>query len=125
MEERFLRRDLFLAAELAAESGHAEAMWESLEPHLRQALKDEEWWVRQAAAEALGKIGSPAIPALLEALKDGMALVRQAAAEALGKIGDPQALPALLEALKDENGGCARRRRMRSRKLATHELFLL
>jgi HEAT repeat protein len=61
-EERFLRRDLFLTAELAGESGHAEAMWERLEPHLRQALKDEEWQVRRATAEALGKIGDACRP---------------------------------------------------------------
>jgi HEAT repeat protein len=103
-EERFLRRDLFLTAELAGESGHAEAMWDRLEPHLRQALKDDEWGVRRAAAEALGKIGDPqAIPALLEALKDRDGDVRRAVADALGIIGDPQAIPALLEALKDEN----------------------
>jgi HEAT repeat protein len=101
-EERFLRRDLFLAAELAAESGHVEAMWERIWLGLRRALKDEDWQVRQAAAEALGKIGSPAVPALLEALKDGNWRARKAAAEALGKIGDRQALPALLEALKDD-----------------------
>jgi HEAT repeat protein len=104
-EERFLRRDLFLAAELAAESGHAEAMWDRLEPHLRQALKDEEWWVRRAAAEALGKIGDPqAIPALLEARKDGDSGVRRAAAWALWNIGGPQAVPVQLKSLKDENG---------------------
>jgi HEAT repeat protein len=103
-EERFLRRDLFLTAELAGESGHANAMWDRLEPHLRQALKDDEWGVRRAAAEALGKIGDPqAIPALLEALKDRDGDVRRAVADALGIIGDPQAIPALLEALKDEN----------------------
>jgi HEAT repeat protein len=102
-EEGFLRRDLFLAAELAAESGHVEAMWERIWLGLRRALKDEDWQVRQAAAEALGKIGSPAVPALLEALKDGNWRARKAAAEALGKIGDRQALPALLEALKDRD----------------------
>jgi hypothetical protein len=42
-EEGFLRRDLFLAAALAAESGHAKAMWEGLEPYLRQVLKDKDW----------------------------------------------------------------------------------
>ena len=103
-EERFLRRDLFLAAELAAESGHADAMWEHLWPGLRRALKDEYENVRRAAAWALGQIGMPAVPALLEALKDNNWWVRQAAAWALGEMGDPQSVPALLEALKDEGG---------------------
>jgi HEAT repeat protein len=103
-EERFLRRDLFLAAELAAESGHADAMWEHLWPRLQRALKAEDWWVRRAAAEVLGRIGDPqAVPALLEALKDRDGDVRRAVADALGIIGDTQAIPALLEALKDEN----------------------
>jgi len=101
-EERFLRRDLFLAAELAAESGHAEAMWERLWPRLRRALKAEEWWVRQVVPETLGEIGVPAVPTLMEALKNWDGDVRRAAAEALGKIGDLQAVPALIEALKDD-----------------------
>jgi HEAT repeat protein len=100
-EERFLRRDLFLTAELAAESGHAEAMWERLWPRLRRAL-NEEWWVRQAVPETLGEIGVPAVPTLMEALKNWDGDVRRAAAEALGKIGDLQAVPALIEALKDD-----------------------
>jgi energy-coupling factor transporter ATP-binding protein EcfA2 len=102
-EEGFLRRDLFLAAALAAESGHAKAMWEGLEPYLRQVLKDEDWRIRRAAAEALGQIGDPqATPALIQALQDEEWLVRQAAAEALGQIGDPQATPALIQALQDK-----------------------
>jgi HEAT repeat protein len=102
-EEDFLRRDLFLAAALAAESGHAKAMWEGLEPYLRQVLKDEDWRIRRAAAEALGQIGDPqATPALIQALRDEDFWVRRAAAEALGQIGDPQATPALAQALRDE-----------------------
>jgi len=101
-EERFLRRDLFLTAELAAESDHGQAMWENLWPGLRRALKDKDWWVRRAAVEALGKTGEPqALLALIQALRDKDEDVRQAAAWALGKLGDRQAVPALLEVLKN------------------------
>jgi HEAT repeat protein len=103
-EEDFLRRDLFLAAELAGESGHAKAMWERLWPRLRRALKDKERWVRDAVVEALGVIGVPAVPALLETLKDRDGWVGQAAAETLGQIGPP-ATPALIQALRDQDGG--------------------
>jgi len=67
---------------------------------LREALKDEEWVVCRAAAEALGKLGEPAIPALREALKDEEPGVRYAAALALAKLGDRESIPALREALK-------------------------
>jgi hypothetical protein len=60
--------------------------------------------VRWAAAQALEKIGPPALPALIQALQDEEGLVREAAAEALGAIGDPQATPALIQALQDEEG---------------------
>jgi HEAT repeat protein len=57
-------------------------------------------WALEDALGKIGD--PQALPALLEALKDENGYVRRAAAEALGEIGDPQAVPALLEALKDE-----------------------
>ena len=55
----------------------------AVEP-LSAALKDEEWDVRQAAAEALGEIKDPrAVEPLIAALKDKDSDVRKAAAEAL------------------------------------------
>ena len=67
-------------------------------------LKSKNWQVRQAAAEALGRIGSKeAVPHLIEALKDEDWNVRFKAAEALGEIGSKEAAPHLIEALKDEN----------------------
>jgi HEAT repeat protein len=65
-------------------------------PALIQALQDQEWWVREAAAEALGVIGDPqAVPALLEVLQDKEGRVRRAAAWALRKINakDTWAIP--------------------------------
>jgi energy-coupling factor transporter ATP-binding protein EcfA2 len=53
-EEGFLRRDLFLAAALAAESGHAKAMWGRLRPELRRALQDETWAVRRGGGGGAG-----------------------------------------------------------------------
>ncbi len=57
---------------------------------LRAALKDQDAFVRRAAAEALGGIGpeaKEAVPDLRAALKDRNVGVRQAAAVALRKIG--------------------------------------
>ena len=71
-----------------------------------QALQDEKWHVRQAAAWALGEIGPEegVVPALIQALQDEDADVRQATARALGEIGpeEKEAVPALIQALEDE-----------------------
>ncbi len=73
-------------------------------PDLIQYFEDQgKKDVRRAAAEALGKIGAPAVPALIQALQDEDEDVRRAAAWALGQIGDRQAVPALIQALQDEN----------------------
>ncbi len=72
------------------------------------ALKDSHWWkVREAAAEAIGKIGptaAQAIPSLIVALEDSKLDVRSASAEALGKIGPTavQAVPSLIVALEND-----------------------
>ncbi|MEJ5343928.1 MAG: HEAT repeat domain-containing protein [Chloroflexus sp.] len=97
--ERVLRRDLLLAAELAAESGQVQAIERLLLPGLRRALKQDH--LRERVAEALAKLGIPAVPALVQALGDGDADVREAAAAALGRIGDAAAVPALVPVLRD------------------------
>ena len=64
---------------------------------------DSGWDVRRAAAEALVKIGTPAVSPLIQALGDRSENVRAAAAWALGDLGDPQAIPALIQALGDQS----------------------
>ncbi|GAI23533.1 unnamed protein product, partial [marine sediment metagenome] len=54
----------------------------AVEP-LIQALKDEDAYIRRAAAKALVRIGQPAMGPLLQALKDEGSRVRQKAAWAL------------------------------------------
>ncbi|GAG14410.1 unnamed protein product, partial [marine sediment metagenome] len=73
-------------------------------PALITALGDEDYLVRQSAAEALGKIGSEeAVSDLIKALGDEDSHVCQSAAKALGKIGSEKAIPALITALGDED----------------------
>jgi HEAT repeat protein len=78
-------------------------------PDVIEALKDEVWSVRQAAAKLLGEIGDVgALDGLFNALTDSYSDVRKAAAEALGKIGDSQAVPALLRVLSDDDNSDVR-----------------
>jgi HEAT repeat protein len=57
-------------------------------PALRQALQSDKAPVRQAAAQALGKIGNAeAVPDLVAALRDSHWPVRRQAAVALGELG--------------------------------------
>ncbi len=76
---------------------------EAVDP-LINALKDSSQWVREHAAEALGKIASTqAVEPLIAVLKDSERWVRWHAAQALGKIGDPRAVDSLVAALKDSD----------------------
>jgi hypothetical protein len=49
--------------------------------------------VRKQLVEALGAVGTPAVPPLIQALGDRNSDVRAAACRALGAIGDRQAVP--------------------------------
>jgi HEAT repeat protein len=69
---------------------------------LLDALRDSDYLVSDAAADALGRVGAPAVPGLLDALEDDNPDVRGRVVEALGKIGDPTAVPALIGLLQDE-----------------------
>jgi HEAT repeat protein len=58
-------------------------------PYLEKALSDSEWYVRDAAAQVLGKIGPAAIktvPSLVKTMADTNKTVRASAKEALDKI---------------------------------------
>jgi hypothetical protein len=67
-------------------------------------LKSRYSTIREAAAQALGWLGSQeSVPALLYALKDSTALVRRSTAEALGKIADARALEALRISCNDKH----------------------
>ena len=68
------------------------------------------YYVRQAAAEALGQLGNArTVEPLAEALKDSDDRVRRAAAEALGQIGDARAVEPLIVALKDSDSWVKKR----------------
>ncbi|MFQ5796483.1 MAG: HEAT repeat domain-containing protein [Candidatus Bipolaricaulia bacterium] len=72
---------------------------------LIEALQDENFRVRFAAAKALGEMGldaQDAIPALVEALGDEVVYVRYGVTVALGGIGSA-AVPALANALQNED----------------------
>ena len=66
-------------------------------PALIATLNDSDRQVRESAAEALGKIGVPALSPLIDTLKDRETAMPVCAAIALKKIGSP-AMPALLAA---------------------------
>ena len=89
------------AAEALGKIGDARAV----EP-LIEAMEDADtWYDGEKAAEALGKIGEPAVDSLIRALQHEKAFVRMQAAEALGKIGDVRAVEPLTQALEDEYWG--------------------
>jgi HEAT repeat protein len=73
-------------------------------PALIGALTGDQYsGIRWKAAEALAKIGTPAVPALMEALDHPDEDIRWKAAVTLGEIGDPRAIPSLVELLGDRD----------------------
>jgi HEAT repeat protein len=71
---------------------------------------------QETAADALGRIGAPAVPALMEALQSSDVQVRVKAADVLGRMGPDanDAVPALIRLLDDPDE--------RVRKTATRAL---
>src|SRR5690349_1007545 len=73
-----------------------------------QGIKPFEQWTDQDAAEdALGRIGAPAVPALMDALRSTDPIVRKKAVEVLGRMGEDAApaVPALTALLDDPDLG--------------------
>jgi len=73
-------------------------------PHLVAALgKGDDAQARNAAAEALARIGAPAVTALAERLNSDDGDVRKFAADILGEIGHADAVEPLAQALDDKD----------------------
>ncbi len=75
-------------------------------PHMVELLDENDWWLRAAAADVLGDLGTIAadtVPHLTRALDDEAEWVRRNAIEALGNIGPTAvaAVPALSRRLQD------------------------
>jgi hypothetical protein len=74
----------------------AQASYEQPTDSRPQIVKPFEQWTDQEAAEdALGRIGAPAVPALIDALRSVDPNVRKKAIEVLGRMGE-DAAPAVL-----------------------------
>ncbi|MEJ2274289.1 MAG: protein kinase, partial [Woeseiaceae bacterium] len=71
---------------------------------LLQALKDEDWWVRSRAADALAKIGGPrVVEAVISLVKDDDEDIRRAAIEILNQTKDTRAIKHLMAATEDKD----------------------
>ena len=87
------------AAEALGDIGDERAV----EPLLAALKNDETGGVRWKAAEALSKLGTPAVSGLISALQHDDDDVRWKAAIALGEIGDPKAILPLINLLCDDD----------------------
>lgn len=73
-------------------------------PLLIAALEDADSYVREAAADSLGRFrGRDAVAHLIESLNDPSCKVREHAARSLARMGDPEAADPLVALLSDEN----------------------
>ena len=75
-------------------------------PHMVELLDENDWWLRAAAADVLGDLGTTAsdtVPYLTRTLDDEAEWVRRNAVEALGNIGPDaaEAVPTLSRRLQD------------------------
>ena len=73
-------------------------------PALLQRLNDDEYEIREVAAEALCELrDTRAVVPLIDRLKDNYHSIREVAAKALGALGDARAVAPLITALADGN----------------------
>ncbi len=70
---------------------------------LVNCLGDSSTFLARTAADALTRIGQPAVSALMAALKHPDAQTRGLAARALAHLKDPASIPALFNALEDDS----------------------
>lgn len=71
---------------------------------LSALARSDDVGARNAAAEALARLGAPSLPGLLALLSGSDAPARKLAADVLGELGQPSAGPALIAALDDPDG---------------------
>ena len=95
--------------QLAAEQQQEERLNQPPEPAQQRSAKlpsikaYPDWSLRETAADALGRIGAPAVPELIESLRNRDPRERQRAARVLARIGPDavDAVPMLTAALRD------------------------
>lgn len=83
--------------------GLAEKPDEAATQPLVRALNDEDAMVCNLAANALIKIGKPAVPSLIEAVKHESQAVRIHALRALAEIRDHRAIPVLMQVMEEDS----------------------
>lgn len=92
----------------------------AVEPLMKIFLKDEPNGI--TVAQALGRLGPPAVDGLIKALRSEHKDVRWRAAEALGDIGDPRAIDALTQAGSDEESFVRSSAAQALKKIAGHAI---
>ncbi len=76
--------------------------------NLVEALGDESWNVRLAAAEALAKKGPDCVQMILDAMKDGVWYLKSSSCYALGLIGEPRSVTLIYENINSHNANVAK-----------------
>jgi HEAT repeat protein len=76
---------------------------ESATDSLIRALSDDDSMVTSLAANALVKIGKPAVPALIETIKTGPQAQRIQALRALAEIRDHRAIPIMMQVMQEDS----------------------
>jgi hypothetical protein len=83
------------------------AYQQPVEPSSQGIKPFEQWTDQDAAEDALGRIGAPAVPSLMDALRSTDPNIRKKAVEVLGRMGEDAApaVPALTALLDDADVG--------------------